>query len=161
MTYPGFYRFTGELLQYASTSVYAPNFTLNAADQSEYAYPVDGWYWFDSKSDAESFWGINGATNARWVEFGLSLGANSQLNQWYHSLFTPQTSILHGMVTVGLGQAAQGDPRTFLAAWAQAQGAALVPAELVSGVVALASAYDLPAAFVSGLQSTPTGNPEP
>ncbi len=87
----------------------------------------------------------------RWVEFGLALGGNPGVNQWYHALFTPQTAILHGMIAVGLGQAAKGDPQTFLGGWAQCRAAGLVPTELLASVVAMAADYDLPAEFISTL----------
>jgi hypothetical protein len=87
----------------------------------------------------------------RWVEFGLALGANAGVNQWYHALFTPQTSILHGMIAVGLGQAAKGDPQTFLGGWTQCRALGLVSADLLAGVVAMAAEYDLPEEFISAL----------
>jgi hypothetical protein len=52
---------------------------------------------------------------------------------------------------VGLGQAAQGDPKTFLAAWTAAMGAGLVTPDLAAHVAALATTYDLPAEFVAAL----------
>lgn len=87
----------------------------------------------------------------RWVEFAAALAANSVVNQWYYSLFTPQTSVLSGMVQVGLGQAAQGDPTTFLAAWGLASASGLVPAELPAAMATLAAEFDLPVGFVEGL----------
>ena len=60
MANPGFYKLNDNLLRFAPTGVYAPNFTLLAADQETYTYPVDGWRYFASLEDAESFFGING-----------------------------------------------------------------------------------------------------
>lgn len=153
MSYPGFYKLTGGLLLYAGTSVYAPGFTLTAANHADYIYPVDDWYWFDNRKNAEAFWEINGQSDAKWVEFGAALAADPAVNQWYHALFTPQTSVLHGMVNVGLGQAAEGDSRTFLAAWSSALANGLITSDLMQHLVGVARAYDLPQAFISGLQA--------
>jgi hypothetical protein len=151
MSYPGFYKFTDDLLQYAGTSVYAPGFTLNAANHTEYIYPVDDWYWFDNRRAAEAFWEINGETNARWVEFGAALAVDLQINQWFGGLF-PQAPVLHGMISVGLGQAAQGDARTFLKAWTSALAGGFITFALVRHLVAIAVVYELPQSFIGGLQ---------
>lgn len=57
------------------------------------------------------------------------------------------------MLGVGLGQAAQGDERTLLRAWQLANSAGLVQPGLIAQVQALATTFNLPAAFVGGLQS--------
>lgn len=50
----GFYKLDGELL-------YGPNFVLNAnyelhrENKDNYQYPIDGWYWCNSKEEAASF----------------------------------------------------------------------------------------------------------
>lgn len=90
----------------------------------------------------------------RWVEFGATLAADVPVNEWFRALF-PQAPVLHGMLTVGLGQAAQGDPRTFLVAWAQAVAVDLVPLKLAESVAAMATSFDLPAEFVAALTAPP------
>jgi hypothetical protein len=65
----GFYKFTANELRYAPTSVHAPNFTLIAADHASYTYPVEGWRYFDSYEAAESYFGLNGASNTDWPGF--------------------------------------------------------------------------------------------
>lgn len=87
----------------------------------------------------------------RWVQFAQALAVSTDVNQWYFRLFAPQTSVLHGMVSVGLGQAALGDPTTFLAAWSDAMAAGLVPPELAAQMKMLAAGFDLPAEFLEGL----------
>jgi hypothetical protein len=53
----GFYKLDGGLL-------YGPNYVLNQSYElrrethTEYDYPVDGWYWFDSEADARSHFGL-------------------------------------------------------------------------------------------------------
>lgn len=53
----GFYKQDGEIL-------YGPNFVLNANYElrketyQEHTYPVDGWYWFDSKKEAYTFFNV-------------------------------------------------------------------------------------------------------
>jgi hypothetical protein len=148
---PGFYKFTGDFLSYASTGIYAPNFTLTAADHESATYPVNGWYWFDSQSQAEAFYGINGTTPGRWLEFGAALAQDLTVNTFVGSL-VQIAPVLHLMVGVGLGQAAQGDMRTFLDAWALGINANLISAELQQHLVTLASGYELPQRFMDGLQ---------
>lgn len=41
----------------APNYVEAPTFSLYADQHGSYELPIDGWYWFDSKEDAFSFFG--------------------------------------------------------------------------------------------------------
>jgi hypothetical protein len=150
MINPGFYRFTDQLLSYASESVYAPNFTLRAADYADYTYPIDGWFWFDSQSDAEAFFGINGAVTGNWLQFGAALAQDPTMHVFFREL-DEQATILYGMLTVGMGQASEGKPRIFLAAWSLAMARGLIPPELQAHLITLASGYDLPQQFIDGL----------
>jgi len=149
MTTSGFYRLKDDVLQYG-TKIHAPNYTLLAEEHESYTYPVNGWYWFDSADDAEAFFGLNGVSNARWVEFGTALVADPGVNQMIGTA-AATAPVLHLMLGVGLGQAAQGDPKTFLAAWTAAMGAGLASPDLAAHVAALATTYDLPAEFVAAL----------
>jgi hypothetical protein len=151
MINPGFYKFTGDFLSYASTGIYAPNFTLRAEDRSSATYPVDGWFWFDSKAEAEAYFGINGAAAGRWLEFGAALAADAAINQFVAAV-AQSAPVLHLMIGVGLGQASQGDARTFLEAWGLGMAAQMIPANLQAYLITLASGYDLPQQFIDGLQ---------
>lgn len=86
----------------------------------------------------------------RWVQFAQSLAVDPAVNELVAQAAT-SAPVLHLMLGVGLGQAAQGDPRTFLAAWSDAMAAGLVPPELAAQMRMLASGFDLPAEFVEGL----------
>jgi hypothetical protein len=86
----------------------------------------------------------------RWVEFGGALGQDQSVNQFVGTI-SQVAPVLHLMVGVGLGQAAQGDSKTFLAAWGLGLTAGLVTVELAAHVSALATTYDLPAEFVAAL----------
>lgn len=66
---PGFYKFDGRMLYFAPNSVYAPNFTLLLEQQATYTYPVDGWYYFDTTQQAESFFEINGQSQTNWTAY--------------------------------------------------------------------------------------------
>jgi hypothetical protein len=160
MTRSGFYKFTGVELHYGATAVHAPNFTLLAADHETYTYPVEGWYWFDTTEDAEAFFGLNGVSNARWIEFGAAIVADPGVNQMIAAA-AQNAPVLHLMLGVGLGQAAQGDARTFSTAWTAATGVGLVSPELAAHVAALATTYDLPAEFVGALNPQPEPELEP
>jgi len=86
----------------------------------------------------------------RWLQFGQALAVDSAVNGLVAYAAT-NAPVLHLMLGVGLGQAAQGDPTTFLAAWANAVSVGMVPSELVSQMQTLATGFDLPAEFVAGL----------
>ena len=53
----GFYKHDGDVL-------FGPNFVLNANYQlrretkDQHTFPTDGWYWFDTKEDAYTFFGV-------------------------------------------------------------------------------------------------------
>ena len=42
-------------LEYAPNSVHAPTFTLLKENKDTYNYPVEEWYWFDTREEAVSF----------------------------------------------------------------------------------------------------------
>lgn len=148
----GFYKFTGDFLSYASSGIFAPNYTLLAEDHATIAYPVSGWFWFNSQADAESYFGINGATAGKWLEFGAALAADPSVNQFVAAI-AATAPVLHLMIGVGLGQAAQGDVRTFLEAWKLGLATERIPADLQQHLIDMASSYDLPQRFIDGLSS--------
>jgi hypothetical protein len=156
---PGFYKFDGELLSYAATSVYAPNYTLLAENHVTIAFPINGWFWFNSQSEAESYFGINGTTAGRWLEFGAALAADATINQFVAAI-AQSAPVLHLMIGVGLGQASQGDARTFLEAWGLGMSAQMIPVNLQQYLISMASGYDLPQRFIDGLQPQ-SPQPEP
>jgi hypothetical protein len=86
----------------------------------------------------------------RWVQFAQTLAVDPAVNGLVATAATA-APVLHLMLGVGLGQAAQGDPTTFLAAWSDAVTAGLVSPELAAQMQLLASGFDLPAEFVEGL----------
>jgi hypothetical protein len=86
----------------------------------------------------------------QWVGFGAALGADQQVNQFVGSLIQA-APVLHLMVGVGLGQAAQGDPRTFLTAWTMGLQTGLVTPEMAAHVVEVAQPFNLPADFLAEL----------
>ena len=90
------------------------------------------------------------APTPRWVQFAQSLAVDPAVNGLVATCATA-APVLHLMLGVGLGQAAQGDPTTFLAAWNDAVTAGLVSPELAAQMQTLASGFDLPAEFVEGL----------
>jgi len=93
-------------------------------------------------------------TIPRWVQFGVALGQAPAVNEFVATL-AQAAPVLHLMIGVGLGQAAQGDPKTFLGAWTQCRTVGLVPPELLDDVTALAEAHALPAEFIDALSVEP------
>jgi len=59
MNTSGFYKVKKEgELAYAPNYVYGLSVELLREAKDSYTYPVYGWYWFDSKQEAEAFFGI-------------------------------------------------------------------------------------------------------
>jgi len=93
----------------------------------------------------------------RWIEFWAALP--DEVDELLNTAGAVKKRLEHGL-SVGLGQAAQGDSRVFLSAWQQAKTLGLIPPELVAGVQGLAVEYDLPAHFVQGLGDLSTEEDE-
>jgi hypothetical protein len=85
-----------------------------------------------------------------WIAFGQAVQADPGINALLAAALAAAPALAMSL-SVGLGQAAQGDDRVFLVAWQAAQGAGFVGAELVTGIRAMAEQYHLPAAFIAGL----------
>lgn len=88
----------------------------------------------------------------QWVAFGATLVADAAVNGLVATA-RDNAPVLHLMLGVGLGQAAQGDLQTFGAAWAAARGAGMVSPELIEHMQELAVGFNLPAEFIAGLGS--------
>jgi hypothetical protein len=84
----------------------------------------------------------------RWIEFSDALPV--EVDQLLAAAQAISASLAMRL-GVGLGKAADGDPRVFLSAWQTARGIGLISPELVAGLQGLAVQYDLPAEFVVGL----------
>ena len=54
----GFYKLDGEVLLYGPHFVLNANYELRKEIHTEYTYPIDGWYWFETKQEAKNFFGI-------------------------------------------------------------------------------------------------------
>jgi len=54
----GFYKYESENLTWGKW-VLNLDYELYADKNTEYDLPIDGWYWFDSTQEAETFFGIS------------------------------------------------------------------------------------------------------
>lgn len=90
----------------------------------------------------------------RWQEFRAALRGIPELQTLVATLATVDP-IGHLAIGVGLGQAAQGDSATFTGVWTELLAAGLVTPDLAAAVQALAAGFDLPEAFVAGLNPQP------
>jgi len=86
----------------------------------------------------------------QWVHFGELLAADAAVNAMVATAASA-APVLHLMLGVGLGQAAQGDPKTFLAAWSTALASGLATPTLAAHVVDLGTSCDLPENFLAQL----------
>lgn len=55
----GFYKLDEGSLLYAPNFVSGPGVNLEAINHNEYIYPVAGWHWFDTLTQACTFFGLN------------------------------------------------------------------------------------------------------
>lgn len=51
----GFYKLDNTSLLYAPNKVTHKDYVLETVNKDTYTYPVEGWYWFDTKEEAETF----------------------------------------------------------------------------------------------------------
>jgi len=51
-----FYKIDGELL--CSNYVCGPAYELVNENHEQYTYPVEGWYWFATETEARTFFGL-------------------------------------------------------------------------------------------------------
>jgi len=101
------------------------------------------------------FLAARNAPTPQWTQFGAALAIDPAVNTLVATA-AQSAPVLHLMMGVGLGQAAQGDPQTFSVAWSAAVQGGLVNAELVAHMQAMATTYNLPPEFIAGLNpSTP------
>jgi len=54
-----FYKLDSDVLLSAKEQVINANYELYAAQREAYEYPIDGWYWFDSRQDALAFFNVD------------------------------------------------------------------------------------------------------
>lgn len=87
---------------------------------------------------------------ARWIEFGQVVQAEPKINALLGKALIDAPALAMAL-SVGLGKAADGDSRIFLAAWRSALGVGLINAELITLMQVAAQAHDLPAEFIAGL----------
>jgi hypothetical protein len=114
----------------------------------EYIEGGTGWW------PVEALEAVEDPNPPQWIAFGAALGGDQQVNEFYGGLIQ-QAPVLYMMVGGGLLQAAQGDPRTFLTAWALGLQSGLVTPALAAHVAELAAPFDLPADFVAALTAPP------
>jgi len=86
----------------------------------------------------------------RWLEFGQVVQTEPRINALLGKALVDAPALAMAL-SVGLGKAADGDSRIFLAAWNSALGLGLINAELITLMQGAAQAHDLPTAFVAGL----------
>lgn len=54
----GFYKYQNDELFYGQNFVQSPTFELLKGLKDSYTYPVDGWYYFDTETEAKTFFNI-------------------------------------------------------------------------------------------------------
>lgn len=86
----------------------------------------------------------------RWLEFGQVVQASPEINALLGKALVDAPALAMAL-SVGLGKAADGDIRIFLAAWHSALGLGLINDELIVLMQGAAQAHELPADFIAGL----------
>jgi hypothetical protein len=154
----GFYRFQNGELRHAPTSVHPPNTEpLLASQKDSYNYPYHGWIWFNSITEAEKYYEINGATDADWAGFRYAiLNENGYVNALALALDSENDSARLAVTFSGSRLDRfqdKGDFAEYL------QGLLLIvsaqpeqsKAPLIEEFLALAARCNLPGAFVTAL----------
>jgi hypothetical protein len=127
-----------------------------AAEKVREIHPVEqGGIWLQQwetieLSDAEKEAHYLATHPPRWLEFGEAVQALPEINGLLGQALQSAPALAMAL-SVGLGKAADGDSRVFLAAWQTARGLGLVSTDLVAGLQMLATAHDLPPEFIAGL----------
>lgn len=86
----------------------------------------------------------------RWIEFGQVVQAEPRINALLGKALVDAPALAMAL-SVGLGKAADGDSRIFLAAWRSALSLGMINDELITLMQGAAQAHDLPADFIVGL----------
>lgn len=86
----------------------------------------------------------------QWIEFGQVVQASPEINALLGKALVDAPALAMAL-SVGLGKAADGDSRIFIAAWRSALGLGLINDELITLMQGAAQAHDLPAEFIAGL----------
>ncbi len=108
------------------------------------------WTVRDATEEELAQWDALNPPQPQWVQFAGALAMHPAVNTLVATA-AQVAPVLHLQLGVGLGQAAKGDPTTFLAAWQGGLAGGLITPELVADLAELAPEFDLPAAFVAGL----------
>lgn len=95
----------------------------------------------------------------QWIAFGQAVQSLAEINQMLAAALQAAPALAMAL-PVGLGKAADGDARVFLAAWQAGRTGGLIPAALVAQIHQLATAHDLPPEFIAGLGDQPWQWPE-
>jgi hypothetical protein len=56
----GFYKLEGESILFSPNQVSHKDFELKRIIKDTYSYPVQGWYWFNTLEEAETFFKTQG-----------------------------------------------------------------------------------------------------
>lgn len=95
----------------------------------------------------------------QWIAFGNAVTALAEINTMLAAALQSVPALAMAL-SVGLGKAADGDSRVFLAAWQAGRAGGLIPVALVAQIQQLATQHDLPPEFVAGLGDQPWQWPE-
>ena len=88
----------------------------------------------------------------RWIEFGNAVMASPTVNAMLGTAFQTAPALFSGL-SVGLGKAADGDSRVFVASWQTAIAVGLVNEALIEEMQGLATTYSLPMEFIAALSA--------
>jgi hypothetical protein len=86
----------------------------------------------------------------QWLKFGAILAQDALTNSFFLTL-NQQAPILDRMLSIGLGQASQGNFNTFLEAWAMGRTMGIISDQIQQHIISLTINCNLPEKFISGL----------
>lgn len=54
----GFYKKDNEQILEGENCIFTPNISMTKETKDDFTYPIEGWYWFDTKEEASVFFNI-------------------------------------------------------------------------------------------------------
>ncbi len=54
----GFYKKDNEQILEGENCIFTPNISMTKETKDDFTYPIEGWYWFDTKEEAYGFFGV-------------------------------------------------------------------------------------------------------
>jgi hypothetical protein len=96
----GFYKYENGTLAFAQTGIYQPNATYLVSEHTNYAFPIDGWYYCTSFDNALEFFGLEVKDDGALQELPVKIWQVRQLVTKYVLKSTLTTEEYTGLISI-------------------------------------------------------------